>query len=283
MSTTTSVEITAYNPTSVSRHFSFKNAALNSVSEEIAAIGGRLTAESAKLAILLLNVENMGKDKLAEDGFKSTSAYASETFNIGKAAVSQLTKSARRFYVDADGNTIKPDNAESVARWYSPYTLCYLADFAPEDLKTAVEAGELKPDTPQAEVKKWASAHKEEPDEPEIVKTYTVNVISILTPSLAVERNEYYNITMDDMLDLEEVRAILYSEQAEMHCKPLTDSPFKSEVDGWKGRLIIGADGYAIIHYMPTPKQKRPKTAADKEAAERAMLAKLMAKYGNMA
>ena len=275
MKTTTSVEITAYNPASVSRHFSFKNPTLNAVSEEIAAIGGRLTAESAKLAVLLVNVDNMGKDKLAEDGFKSVAAYASDTFNIGKAAVSQLTKSARRFYIDADGNTIKPDNAESVARWYSPYTLCYIADFPAETLQKAVEDGELTADMSQADVKAWASGHKETPEKTEIVQTYTVNILSVRADTLAAKRNEYHNVEMDAFAGLDEVSEILGDGDV------LTDSPFKSSVDGWKGRLIVGADGYAIIHYMPTPKQKRPKTAEEKEAAERAMLAKLMAKYGN--
>ena len=292
MKTTTAVEITPYTaPSAISRKFTFKNEALNHVSEEIAAIGGRLTAESAKLAILLANVDRMGKDKLAEDGFKSAAAYAFETFNIGKAAVSQLCKSARRFYMDEDGNTIKPENAESVATWYSPYTLCYLADFDSEALRIAVEGGELKPDMPQAEVKKWASAHKVEPEEPEIVKTYTVNVLAVLTPSLYAERNEYHNITMDGMLDLDEVRAVLHvlsSDEPEdepedgADCmKPLTDSPFKSSVEGWRGRLIVGASGYAIIHYMETPKPKRPRTTEEKEAAERRMLAKLLEKYKN--
>ena len=75
--------------------FSFKNAELTKISEEIAAQGNGLAGNINNIASLLGKVKS-GK-LYGEDGFKSVEDYAGKTFSLGRAQAYQMSSVGERF------------------------------------------------------------------------------------------------------------------------------------------------------------------------------------------
>ena len=94
-----------------------------------------------------------------DDGFKSVSDYAEQTFGIKKAQASKFARIGLKFLVeDVDGNAQYNVNILGDGNW----TLGNLSELtgdktSVEDIKRAVESGAISDESTQQDLREWAS------------------------------------------------------------------------------------------------------------------------------
>ena len=122
-----------------------------------------------------------------DDGYKSTADFAEKALSLKKSTVSTLLGAGKRFLQSDSKNPLPNQTA---------YNLYYLKDFSDDDIKEAVDAGEISNASTQADIKKWADEHAakkstaESDSKPKVVPMFKVtyrvgNVIKVLDTTAA--------------------------------------------------------------------------------------------------
>lgn len=154
---------------------SFKSSALAEKAATCARILNGL-ANSTRLAandVARILCEIDSGELYKEDGYKSTADFAEKALSLKKSTVSTLLGAGKRFLQSDSKNPLPNQTA---------YNLYYLKDFSDEDIKSAVDAGEITNASTQADIKKWADEHAaqkstaEADSTPKIVPMFNVTV-----------------------------------------------------------------------------------------------------------
>lgn len=167
----------------------FKSAALADKAATCARILNGL-ANSTRLAandVARILCEIDAGELYKEDGYKSTADFAEKALSLKKSTVSTLLGAGKRFLQSDSKNPLPNQTA---------YNLYYLKDFSDEDIKEAVDAGEITNASTQADIKKWADEHAskkstaEADSKPKVVPMFKVtyrigNVIKVLDETAA--------------------------------------------------------------------------------------------------
>lgn len=135
--------------------FTFKSAKLNAYSEQIAAIGRDMASKNVELAVILGKIKT--EKAYAEDGFKSVSDYAEQTFGIKKSQAYQLANVGERFY-NSDTATSK-----KVVNLLTPANMAEIANMSDEEIDKAIESGAISKDTTQKQLRETAKQSKGTP------------------------------------------------------------------------------------------------------------------------
>lgn len=178
--------ITTHSPAT----FSFKSAALNAYSRQIADIGAEMASKNIQIAKILGKI--MTEEAYKEDGFTSVQEYAEKTFGIKKASAYQLANVGKRFY-NSDSET-----ARKVAEMLPPANLAELKNMTDEDIAKEVEMGAITPDTTQKQLREIASKHREA--KPATVeKTFDGTIKFVVGTSVTVK--PFTNWVLDTILE----------------------------------------------------------------------------------
>lgn len=138
----------------------------------------RLAANDVARILCEIDAGELYKD----DGYKSTADFAEKALSLKKSTVSTLLGAGKRF-LQSDSNNPLPNQ--------TAYNLYYLKDFSDDDIKEAVDKGEISNASTQADIKKWADEHAEQKStvdadaKPKIVPMFKVsyrfgNVIKVI-------------------------------------------------------------------------------------------------------
>lgn len=156
--------------------FSFKNAKLNELSAKIAEQSAAMNAlyteakdraEAINRALAPIFGELLRSKCYKDDGFKSVADFAETTFGMGKSMAYMLARVGEQFYNDDNEYTKAARDTLSTSK---------LAEFAGVDrtaIAKAIKDGKLTKDTPLAECREFAAAHKKQGKE-KIVPKFTV-------------------------------------------------------------------------------------------------------------
>jgi len=164
---------------SVPTKFSFKNAKLNELSAKIAEQSAAMNAlyteakdraEAINKALAPIFGELLKSKCYKDDGFKSVADFAEQTFGMGKSMAYMLARVGDQFYNDDNEYTKAARDTLSTSK---------LAEFAGVDrtaIAKAIKDGKLTKDTPLAECREFATAHKK-PGKEKIVPTFDLFAI----------------------------------------------------------------------------------------------------------
>ena len=103
------------------------------------------------------------------DGFKSLAEYA-EKIGIEKALAHKMENAGRLMLSDIPEVKAFADKAD-----YSKLSI--LSSAKPEELKTAIESGELKPEMTSKQVTEWKADTKSKSAEAEVLPNYDVSIV----------------------------------------------------------------------------------------------------------
>lgn len=143
----------------------------------------RLAANDVARILCEIDADELYKD----DGYKSTADFAEKALSLKKSTVSTLLGAGKRF-LQADSKNPLPNQ--------TAYNLYYLKDFSDDDIKEAIDKGEITNASTQADIKKWADEHAakkstaEADSKPKVVTMFKVtyrigNVIKVLDNTIA--------------------------------------------------------------------------------------------------
>lgn len=164
--------------------FSFKNAKLNEISAKIAEQSAAMNsvynaakegAEAVNRALAPLFGELMASKCYKDDGFKSVADYAEQTFGMSKSMAYMLARVGEAFY-----NT-GSEEAKKARETLSTSKLAELTGVDKKDIGKALKEGKLKAETPLAECRDFATAHKK-PGKEKIVPTFNLYAYTLMEP-----------------------------------------------------------------------------------------------------
>lgn len=148
----------------------FKNKALNESTQIIfsaATAYNKTATETRKVIAKALAIVEAGK-LYKEDGYKSLAEYA-DKIGLDKSLAHKLENAGR--LLNSKDETIKAfaDKAD-----YSKLSI--MASAGEKEVKKAIESGEVKVDSTQAEVKEWKASHnaKKDASKPKVVPTWHI-------------------------------------------------------------------------------------------------------------
>lgn len=177
--------------------FTFKNAKLNELSVKIAEQSAAMNAlyneareraEAVNKALAPIFGELLKTKCYKEDGFKSVAEYAEKTFGMGKSMAYMLARVGEQFY-----NTDN-DYTRAARETLSTSKLGELTSSDRVAIAKAIEDGELTAETPLADVRTFAAAHKRGGDKVKVVPTF--NLFSMVDKSSVAE-----NIDKEEMYE----------------------------------------------------------------------------------
>ena len=226
----------------------------------------RLAANDVARILCEIDAGELYKD----DGYKSTADFAEKALSLKKSTVSTLLGAGKRFLQSDSKNPLPNQTA---------YNLYYLKDFSDDDIKKAVDAGEISNASTQADIKKWADEHAAQKStadadsKPKIVPMFKVsyrfgNVIKVIGDEVP-ESDIMTRVLKDTPVN---------SENAEF----IKLTAVKADNDTVKRAVIIADDGRDIfgtilVYYKlvkaPTTAKPKAKTANFTVAELEAMLA----------
>lgn len=160
--------------------FTFKNAKLNELSAKIAEQSAAMNAlyteakdraEAINKALAPIFGELLKSKCYKDDGFKSVADFAETTFGMGKSMAYMLARVGDQFYNDDNEYTKSARETLSTSK---------LAEFAGVDrtaIAKAIKDGKLTKDTPLAECREFAAAHKK-PSKEKVVPTFSLFAMS---------------------------------------------------------------------------------------------------------
>lgn len=165
MESTTLQNVTIQTPAT----FKFKSASLNAYSRQIADIGRDMASKNFELSKILGKVKT--EKAYEEDGFKSVSDYAEQTFGIKKSSAYQLATVGERFL-----NATTP-TAKKVAGMLTPSNMAELVKMEDKDIEKAISDGKISAASTQKELRAVADAGKEA--KVTVEKPYKVSVTAV--------------------------------------------------------------------------------------------------------
>ncbi len=133
--------------------FSFKDAKLNTYSQEIAKIGADMAQRNVELAKVFGKIK---AEKCYEaDGFKSVAEFAEKTFGVKRAMAYQLANVGERFYNQ------KSDTAKTVSAMLTPANLAEISGLTDGQIKHALDHGKISATSTQKELRELAKSTKD--------------------------------------------------------------------------------------------------------------------------
>lgn len=167
--------------------FTFKNAKLNELSAKIAEQSAAMNAlyteakdkaEAINKALAPIFGELLKSKCYKDDGFKSVADFAEQTFGMGKSMAYMLARVGEQFYSDDSKYSKSARETLSTSK---------LAEFAGVDrvaIAKAIDDGKLTKDTPLAECREFAAAHKK-PSKERVLPTF--NVAEMMSKAVIAE------------------------------------------------------------------------------------------------
>lgn len=159
--------------------FSFKNAKLNElsvkISQQTAAINALYNdakdkAERINQQLAPIFGELLTTKCYKDDGFKSVSEYAEQTFGMGKSMAYMLARVGKEFYGDA------ADMMKDVRATLSTAKLAELTGVDRVQLAKDVQDGAITGQTTLQQCREYATTHqKKSPAKPKVLPTFTVS------------------------------------------------------------------------------------------------------------
>ena len=236
---------------SVPTKFSFKNAKLNELSAKIAEQSAAMNAlyteakdraEAINKALAPIFGELLKSKCYKDDGFKSVADFAETTFGMGKSMAYMLARVGEQFYNDDNEYTKAARDTLSTSK---------LAEFAGVDrtaIAKAIKDGKLTKDTPLAECREFAAAHKK-PGKEKIVPKFTV---SEMTSKAVIAENVDKEAMFEAVADALCTAAIAESPAAVFFSTAKLDG---DKVSAYQHFIAYTAGGYAKMYeYRPYTK-----------------------------
>lgn len=157
--------------------FSFKNAKLNELSGKIAQQTAAINAlyndakdkaERINQQLAPIFGELLTTKCYKDDGFKSVSEYAEQTFGMGKSMAYMLARVGKEFYGDA------ADMMKDVRATLSTAKLAELTGVDRVQLAKDVQDGAITDQTTLQQCREYATTHQKSATKPKVVPTFTV-------------------------------------------------------------------------------------------------------------
>lgn len=189
------------------------------------------------------------------DGFKSASEYALKVWGM------ESKKASQWFVYGAALNA--PTCPDDVKRM-TPANYAQISGLGPDEIKKALEAGEISAESTQQELKDYAKAKKAETAPAKVLKRYNVHI-----PALKKDISGVTEAEVDEAMGLESDNTVVLSLKVDKEGEPDVERR-KVYVD-----LVQGV-GYVATFF----KMNEATTKATKESAERAKIRARMKALG---
>lgn len=253
---------------SIQTSFSFKNAELNKFSASIAKLAVDNVKRNVELSKILGRI--LKTECYKEDGFKSVSDYAFQTFGIDKAMAYQLANVGNRFF------NVDSETSNHVVELLNGKTsnLAEIAKLNDDELKVAIEDGKITKDSTQKELRELAKSFSA----PKVVNDKFGNISCVVADfdNGKFTSDNYNNVVVTSPADI--LKACGFDSETDKIVKLYNLDKVK-HVEGKEDKTVITGAVYSVysidgrttarleVNYIEKPKAKKESKSKGKGAA----------------